>query len=165
MSAPTPLAQSIYASIKQMEGAAPANNNPGNLIDLPYYQQTGQYRPATYATPAAGDAAALSLIQSYINSGLTLDQFFAKWAPAGHGANDPAAYAAFVAGQTGLPEDVPLSSVGAGGGGGVQYATAGMPEDTGGSDMPLETADASGNGLWLAGAVLLGLGIAMAVGD
>src|SRR5580698_1510637 len=94
-----------------MEGANPANNNPGNLMDVAYYQQTGQYRPMQYPTLAAGEAAEDSLIQSYINQGLTLQQFFAKWAPAGQGNNNPTVYAEYVASATGLPSDQPLNAV------------------------------------------------------
>jgi hypothetical protein len=107
----TPLVLSLASAINTEEGANPSNNNPGNLMDVAYYQQTGQYRPMTYPTLAAGQAAEDSLIQSYVNQGLTLQQFFAKWAPAGQGSNNPTVYAEYVASATGLPSDQPLNAV------------------------------------------------------
>lgn len=41
----------------------------------------------------------------------TLAQMFAKYAPKGHGDNDPERYAAFVAEVVGIPVDVPLKSL------------------------------------------------------
>ncbi len=105
------IVSSLASAINAEEGAAAPNNNPGNLMDVSYYQQTGLYRPMVYPTLADGQAAENALIGSYVDQGLTLQQFFQKWAPAGQGNNNPTAYASFVSSQTGLPSDVPLNAV------------------------------------------------------
>jgi len=74
--------------------AAQRNNNPGNLMDYSYYQQTGQFRLATYPTVEDGWNALEAQIQRDANRGLTLEEFTAKYAPAGHGDNNPEIYAA-----------------------------------------------------------------------
>ena len=106
------LVQNIAAAITSMEGANPSTNNPGNIMDLGYYQQTGQFRVQQYPTTEAGDAALESLITSYISRGYNLNQFFATYAPTGHGNNDPVAYANYVSGKIGVDPTTPLASVG-----------------------------------------------------
>lgn len=73
--------------------AAARNNNPGNLMDYSYYQQTGEFRLATYPTVEDGWNALEAQIQRDANRGLTVEQFTAKYAPAGHGDNNPQIYA------------------------------------------------------------------------
>ena len=107
------LVSSLSSAIAMMENANPTNNNPGNIMDLAYYKATKQYKPATYSSPEEGQAALNSLIGNYIGSGLTLEQFTAKYAPAGHGNNDPTNYANFISQQTGIPLGVPLNTIAA----------------------------------------------------
>jgi hypothetical protein len=106
------LITSITGAIAQMEGSNPSTNNPGNIMDLAYYKQTGQFRVQQYPTPQAGQDALESLTNSYINKGYSLNDFFAKYAPTGHGNNNPVAYAQFVAGKVGVDPNVPLNQVG-----------------------------------------------------
>jgi hypothetical protein len=94
-----------------MEGANPSLNNPGNIMDYGYYQQTGNFRLQQYPTKEAGDTALDSLISSYISRGYNLNQFFATYAPTGHGNNDPVAYANYVSGKIGVDPTIPLTSV------------------------------------------------------
>jgi hypothetical protein len=105
------IVSSIASAITQMENANPALNNPGNIMDYDYYKSTGQFRLQQYSSPEEGQAALESLITKYVGQGLNLQDFFAKYAPAGHGNNDPVNYANFVSNQTGIPLDVPLNEL------------------------------------------------------
>jgi hypothetical protein len=90
------------------------NNNPLNLQPLAQGQWAGQTgtdgRYATFATPEAGMAAADKNLQSYAtHHGIdTVQGIVSRWAPAGDGANDPAAYAATVAASLGVKPDEKL---------------------------------------------------------
>lgn len=104
--------ETIASVITRIEGARPGTNNPGNLMDLPYYQSTGQFRIATYPTLAAGQQALYAQIQRNLDKGLTLYEFFGGkpgvyggYAPQGHGGNDPRAYANQVAAALGVDPD------------------------------------------------------------
>lgn len=125
------LVEQLADAITRQEGANPARNNPGNIMDLDYYRQTGQFRVRQFPTPEAGRAALEDLIESYIDRGYNLDQFFARYAPAGHGANNPAVYAANVSQWTGIDRNTPLRNLvgGTGGGGGnqVEYSYSDIP--------------------------------------
>ena len=110
--ASTSLVSSIASAITTMENANPSLNNPGNIMDLAYYNQTGKFQLQQYPTAEAGQSALDSLITSYIGRGYNLNQFFATYAPSGHGANDPTAYANYVSGQIGVDPTTPLASVG-----------------------------------------------------
>lgn len=110
------LTSAIADAITRQEGFFPGsasykNNNPGNIMDIGYYRQTGQFKLQAYPTLEAGRAALESLVDKYISAGHTLTSFFAKYAPSGHGGNDPSVYAKNVAGWLGIPTDVPLSQV------------------------------------------------------
>lgn len=109
-----PLSDGIAQSIAQMEGyntpgtVARRNNNPGNIMS------GGTFR--TYPTEADGWGALCNQIRLNIGRGLTLEEFFggrpgvyAGYAPAGHGGNDPAAYAAFVASRVGIPSNATIA--------------------------------------------------------
>jgi hypothetical protein len=107
----TALVNAIAAGITKEENVPAQYNNPGAIMNL----QTGQLQ--TYPTLAAGEAALDSQIDLNISRGLTLDQFFAGqpgvyagYAPAAAG-NNPAVYAANVSSWTGIPENVPLTTV------------------------------------------------------
>jgi len=91
--------------------AAQRHNNPGNIMDLGFYRQTKRFRLETYPTVEAGFAAAEAWWGRRIREGKTLREAIHIYAPQGHGANDPEAYAAFVAGAVGIPPDVPLSQL------------------------------------------------------
>ncbi len=111
-----PITPALADAITKQEGFFPGsasykNNNPGNIMDLGYYRQTGQFRLQAYSTLEEGRAALESLIDKYISAGHTLTSFFAKYAPSGHGGNDPNIYAKNVAGWLGIPVDVPLAQV------------------------------------------------------
>ena len=108
----TSLVQGIASAITTMENSNPSLNNPGNIMDLAYYNQTGKFQLQQYPTVEAGQAALDSLVSSYIDRGYNLNQFFATYAPTGHGANDPTAYASYVADKIGVDPNVPLTSVG-----------------------------------------------------
>ena len=113
---PSPLTSALADAITKQEGFFPGsasyvNNNPGNIMDLAYYKQTGQFKLATFPTLEAGRAALESLVDKYVSAGHTLNSFFAKYAPAGHGDNSPSTYASNVAGWLGIPTDVPLAQV------------------------------------------------------
>ena len=110
------LTSALADAITRQEGFFPGsasykNNNPGNIMDLGYYLQTGKFKLQAYPTLAAGRAALESLVDKYVSAGHTLTSFFAKYAPSGHGGNDPGVYARNVAGWLGIPVDVPLSQV------------------------------------------------------
>lgn len=103
------IVDSIATAITKMEGANPSLNNPGNIMDLNYYKSTGKFALQQYDSPSSGYNALTTLIQHYIDQGLDLNSFFAKYAPSGHGKNDPSGYANFVSQQTGIPLGVRLS--------------------------------------------------------
>jgi len=111
-----PLTPALADAITKQEGwfpgsASQKNNNPGNIMDIDYYRKTGQFRLQSYPTLEAGREALESLVDKYISAGHTLTSFFAKYAPAGHGANDPNVYARNVAGWLGIPMDAPLKQI------------------------------------------------------
>lgn len=107
------LVDPISQAIAQMEGyntpgtLAQRNNNPGNLRSGPGQIGTsGGF--AVFPDAATGWAALNNQVQLNIDRGLTLNEFFAGkpgvyagYAPSGD-ANNPSAYAQFVASQTGL---------------------------------------------------------------
>jgi hypothetical protein len=85
------------------------NLNFGNVRPLPHGQawagQTGVDKDgyAVFSDPAAGIAAASKNLQSYASQGInTPAAIAARWAPAGDGANDPKAYATYLAGRLGV---------------------------------------------------------------
>ena len=109
------LVSSLAAAIQQMEGWYPGslayrNNNPGNLrpgsLAVGAIGTNGGY--AVFPDYNTGLAALQGLIQSPGYWGLTLNQFFAKYAPAADN-NNPATYAATVAAQLGVDPNTPLS--------------------------------------------------------
>ena len=107
------LVGAIASAIARVENTNPSLNNPGGLMDVPYYKQTGLFRLAQYSTPQAGEQALESTVTNYVNQGNTLDSFFGNYAPYGHGSNDPAVYAQTVSGMIGgVPTDVPLNTLG-----------------------------------------------------
>jgi hypothetical protein len=89
------------------------NNNPGNIEDgafakgLPGYQGSDG-RFAIFATPEAGRAAQVHLLQSYGNRGInTVAGIVNRWAPPSDG-NDTKAYATRVASSLGVSPSSPL---------------------------------------------------------
>lgn len=120
----------IAAKIRSIESVRPELNNPGALMDLPYYQETGEFRLAQYPSLDAGEAALRAQIERNIGKGLTFYEFFGGkpgvyggYAPAGHGDNDPVAYAEAVAAAVGASPDQVIADVMGGGG-----DTGGGPE-------------------------------------
>lgn len=87
---------------------AQRHNNPGNIMDLAHYRATGQFRLQQYATVAEGFRAAEDWWMRRIREGKTLRQAIHRYAPEGHGNNDPQAYTAHVARAVGIAADVPL---------------------------------------------------------
>lgn len=137
------LTKALADAITRQEGffpgsAAYKNNNPGNIMDLEYYKKTGgQFRLQTYATLEEGRAALEKLVDRYISAGHTLTSFFAKYAPSGHGDNNPNIYAKNVAGWLGLPLDVPLN----------QIDLAPSPTSPNGAEVLASTAPTGGGGI------------------
>ena len=95
------------------------NNNPGNIIDSPFARSQPGYQGsdgtfARFANPDQGRAAAENLLSggTYHNLGQTrgLQGIFERYAPAGHGDNNPTAYAARVARQLGVDPRAPINT-------------------------------------------------------
>jgi len=89
---PAPTTDAAAPSDPDGDSGATIDNNMGNLRAGPTsFQQ--------FSTPAEGVAATANLLRSYPAKygATTLTQIGAKWAPAGDGDNDPAAWAANVA--------------------------------------------------------------------
>lgn len=85
-----------------------ANNNPGNIRDSewarkqPGYQGVDSRGFAIFA-PGAGVQAQTSLLRNYVSNGHdTPLKIASRWAPAGDGANDPSAYAKYIADDLGI---------------------------------------------------------------
>jgi hypothetical protein len=126
-----PLVQSIATAIARQENANPLSNNPGNLKPIPggWTGQTGvdSFGIATFDNPQDGWNALYAQVQTNINRGLDLNQFFAGgpgysgYASAAAG-NNPAVYAANVSAWTGIDPNVPLNLLQSSG-----AATAGIP--------------------------------------
>lgn len=115
------LVESIANAIAQMESGGNPNaisyrqNNPGNLRAWGSNPVVNGY--ASFPTMEAGWQALYSQIQTNINRGLTLNEFFGGkpgvyggYAPSGD-SNTPGSYAAYVAGAAGISPDVPLNGV------------------------------------------------------
>lgn len=83
-------------------------NNPGGINDGEFARSQPGYagangRYAAFDTIENGFAAQKALLGSYVQRGFdTPAKIAARWAPAGDGANDPNAYARFVAGKMGI---------------------------------------------------------------
>jgi hypothetical protein len=150
------LVQDLAGAIARQEGANPAYNNPGALRTPSSGPWPGQIDTspsgfAIFSNYASGEAALESQVQTNINRGLTLNQFFAGqrdasgnvipggypgYAPAAD-SNQPNVYTAHVSQWAGVPSDVPLNSIDAG-----AVDAAGVPVDFSGSDVL--TVDSSG---------------------
>lgn len=154
------IADLIAQQFKRQENTNTAYNNPGAIMDLEYYRQTGQFRLQQYPTYDAGYSALVDLIKRKgVESGLTLRQFlegvpggYPGYAPYGHGGNDPNVYAENVAGWLGINPDVPLNqafasssyspstnaSSGSGGSGGsaIDWSLFGTGSNPGSTDEP-----------------------------
>lgn len=109
------LAQAIarFEGFFQQNSLAGRNNNPGNLRSWGNLPTSGGY--AVFPTPEAGWAALRRQVELNIGRGLTLQEFFGGkpgvypgYAPSAD-ANDPANYAAVVAGWLSIDPAVPLT--------------------------------------------------------
>ncbi len=116
------LTDSIAQAIAKQEGfyvpnsLAQRNNNPGNLRTWGSNPIVSGY--AQFATPDAGWNALYSQIQTNINRGLTLNEFFAGkpglypgYSPSAD-QNSPIAYANFVSQHIGIDPNIPLNTLG-----------------------------------------------------
>jgi hypothetical protein len=116
------LVEAIAQAIAKEEGfyvpgsIAQRNHNPGNLRSWGSAPIVSGY--AVAPDDATGWSWLYSQVQTNIGRGLTLNEFFAGkpgvydgYAPSAD-KNRPYAYAAFVAGQVGIPTDVPLNALG-----------------------------------------------------
>ena len=104
----------IANAITRQENTAntyPTYNNPGAIMDTAYYAATKQFRLQSYNTPEEGRAALEKLVSYYIDHGFSIESMIAKYAPSGHGGNDPATYANNVSTWTNIPLGVPLNTV------------------------------------------------------
>lgn len=88
--------------------AAQRHRNPGNIMDLAHYRKTQKFRLQTYGTVEEGFAAAENWWMRRMREGKTLRQAIHRYAPRGHGSNDPEAYTAHVARAVGIVAEVPL---------------------------------------------------------
>jgi hypothetical protein len=115
------LVDDLAGAIASFEGAfqtgsvAQRNNNPGNLRTWGNLPRRDGY--AVFPTVEAGWEALRKQISLNISRGLNLLEFFGGkpgvypgYAPASD-LNQPQAYASYVAGQVGVPVDVPLAEV------------------------------------------------------
>jgi len=115
---PTIVSDAVAKLIFKQENVNPSYNNPGAIMDLAYYRDTGKFRLQKYATLAEGWAATDREVQRRIDAGLTLREFFSGgtgdhgwiggYAPASHAGNDPDVYAANVAAGLGIDPDKPI---------------------------------------------------------
>lgn len=154
------LASALATAIQQMEGWIPPgspgypqgslsyrNNNPGNLrpgsLAVGATGSNGGY--AVFPNYQTGYNALVGLVQSPAYWNLTLNQFFAQYAPASD-SNNPSEYAATVAAQLGVYPDTPLSTLAAGGGpsdsGDGSADTGASGDSADGSDFGSTLADA-----------------------
>lgn len=89
-------------------------NNPGNIMDLDYYKSTGKFRLKEYSSLEEGYAALFRLLsgKGYIgsNNHNTIRTIFPKYAPKGHGNNDPKIYSENVSNWTGIDQDKKLTA-------------------------------------------------------
>jgi len=104
----------ISAAIARQENVNPSYNNPGGLIAAPgCTSRPGQI--AICPDAATGEAGLERQVGIDIDRGWTLNQLINSWAPACSDpickGNNPSAYSSNVSTWTGLPQDVPLSSL------------------------------------------------------
>lgn len=89
-------------------------NNPGNIMDLDYYKKTGKFKLKEYSSLEEGYAALFKLLsgKGYIgsNNHNTIRTIFPKYAPKGHGNNDPKIYSENVSNWTGIDQDKKLTA-------------------------------------------------------
>lgn len=161
------LISSLSSAIAKFEGyfnpgtVAARNNNPGNLRSGPRAIGTDAHGYAIYQTVADGWADLQDQIQRNVGRGLTLAEFFggkpgvyAGYAPAAD-SNNPNGYASFVAGQVGIPTNIPLSQLAgdngaAGGGAATSTGDSASAADSGGLSVswPMATWTAANLSAW-----------------
>ena len=149
------IVQDLSAAITRQEGTPASWNNPGALRSGPGQVGTTSNGIAIFPDYATGEAALERQVQLNIDRGLTLQQFFAGqrdangnviaggyygYAPAAD-SNQPNVYTQNVSSWTGLPVDVPLSTLAAGGGEITPAAGSGL--DSSGSTLDLSFLDLS----------------------
>jgi len=107
----------LASAVQQMEGYRPGtiayrNNNPGNLM---YVGQPGATQGeggfAKFASYQDGFAALERQLGLYAGRGMTISEMTAVYAPAGHGSNDPQAYAQYLANKLGVSPNTPLTDL------------------------------------------------------
>jgi hypothetical protein len=87
-------------AIATMEGNGYLHNNPGNIMDYPYYVKTKQFRLQQYPTMVDGWKALASLLSGKLYLGdpkMNFYDIFRRYCPWGQGSNNPDIYAKFVA--------------------------------------------------------------------
>lgn len=154
-----PQTQQVLASaIQQMEGFYPGslayeNNNPGNLMFVG--QQGAVLAPdgffAKFPTYEDGLGALYRQLDIYAGKGYTIQQMMEKYAPKGHGANDPNAYAQFIAQTIGVSPDTKLVE--------IAYPAGeipSLPEELA-EEVPPVSEAGFGGGVGMALAALVGL--------
>ena len=138
------MVQDISAAIARQENVASQYNNPGGLIAAPgCTSRAGQI--AICPDAATGQADLERQVQVYVDRGATLSSMLNAWAPASCGGslctgNDPSVYAQNVSSWTGLPVDVPLSTLAATGG---TSSAAGSEPDSSVPALDLSSLDLS----------------------
>ena len=92
------------------------NNNPGNIYNAPGVKFANEItEPGAqwkkFPSMPWGYRALMKNLQAYMNSGTnTLPSITAKWAPAGHGNNNPVKYAYDIEQMTGISRNQVLQS-------------------------------------------------------
>jgi hypothetical protein len=87
------------------------NNNPGNIWNNPSVKYSNEIQPnisnwKKFPSMAWGYRALIKNLQAYINTGTdTITEITAKWAPQGHGSNNPEKYAVDVSNMVNVPQD------------------------------------------------------------
>lgn len=107
------LAGNAYPNIPQ------SRNNPGNVMDVPYFQQTKKFRVRQFDSVQDGWRVLETLVRKrLIGQNLTPLEFIAGkpgvyggYAPAGHGNNKPELYAANIARALGIASTDPIRVV------------------------------------------------------
>lgn len=100
---------SAAGAVKGKQPINERNNNPGNIIDSPFAREMGATGEnggfAVFANKAAGSEAMRELLRRYGKQGRNTPFAIAsKWAPKGHGNNDPEAYAKHIARRLGVKD-------------------------------------------------------------
>lgn len=109
------LVSSLSNAITRMENTNLSYNNPGGLVAGPGSIGTAPNSIAIFPDAATGRAALERQVGIDVDRGWTLNEIVNSWAPICSlpicKGNNPTQYSANVSSWTGLPQDVPLSTL------------------------------------------------------